>query len=280
MPEAHAPPYAQFLMDAFTRGDSELTSAFGSHIHWGWWAHADDGDGTASDFAVAADRMCLRMFDTAGIRDGMSILDAGCGFGGTVANLDARFSQVCLTGLNIDSRQLERARERVKPRPGNQIEFVQGDACAMPLPDASFDVVFAVECIFHFLDRRKFFDEVYRVLRPEGRLVISDFVPTESFLPALAAQDLLFGAYQRRFSGAVNVRYSLSRYRALARERGFESLHEQDITTHTLPTYKAVRRLLPRFRAGTALATTGLVMLELVTRMRMLQYMILSFGRR
>jgi ubiquinone/menaquinone biosynthesis C-methylase UbiE len=280
MPRAHAPPYARVLLDAIARGEPEVTHAFDRHIHWGWWARPEGGDGSSRDFTAAADRMCHRMFDAAGIRDGERILDVGCGFGGTLASLDARFNGVSLVGLNIDARQLERAREQVRPRPGNQLEFVEGDACAMPFADASFDVVLAVECIFHFPERRRFFEEARRVLRPGGRLVLSDFVPTRTFVPALAAQDVLFGTYQRRFAGFVDIRYPLERYRTLARETGFERLVEDDVTANTLPTYKVVRRLLPRLGAESALRLAGLVSLEFVTRLGLLRYMLLSYERR
>src|SRR5438034_5931485 len=45
----------------------------------------------------------------------------------------------------------------------------EADACALPFPDASFDRVLAVECIFHFPSRLRFLKEAARVLKPGGR---------------------------------------------------------------------------------------------------------------
>lgn len=281
MPPVHAPPYARVILEHLHGGDAGLNQLFGRHIHWGWWADGQQADGSLADFEAAADRMCHQLFEAAALRDGMHVLDAGCGFGGTLATLEARHQNVSLTGLNIDARQLERARQQVRASPGNIVTFVEGDACAMPFPDASFDVVLAVECIFHFPDRQRFFEEARRVLRPGGRLVVSDFVPRRPLVPALAAQDVLFGAYQRRVSGYVDIRYPLPRYRALAQRTGFLSLAERDITANTLPTYGVVRRMMtPRFGAQAALSLAGLMTLELVTRLDLLRYMILSFSRR
>ena len=56
------------------------------------------------------------MCDVAEIRDGMRIIDVGCGFGGTIASLNERFSELELVGVNIDSRQLERATDMVQLR--------------------------------------------------------------------------------------------------------------------------------------------------------------------
>ena len=55
-----------------------------------------------------------------------------------------------LRGILTDFRTL--IREEIYRM--NTVTFVEGDACAMPLPDASFDVVIALECAFHFPDRR------------------------------------------------------------------------------------------------------------------------------
>ena len=113
----------------------------------------------------------------------MRVLDAGCGFGGTLACLQDRVERLDLTGLNIDPRQLQRAQKLVQPRPGSSLRFVAGDACALPFADASFDRVLAVECIFHFPSRAAFLAEVRRVLRPGGVLVLSDFVPASAWVP-------------------------------------------------------------------------------------------------
>jgi len=88
------------------------------------------------------------------------------------------------------------------------------DACAMPRPDRAFDAVLAVACSFHFPSRDAFLLECARLLRPGGRLALSDFVP------ATAQQALL-----RR--GPINESYQRRDHGQLARRRGGHHPHQR-----------------------------------------------------
>jgi SAM-dependent methyltransferase len=70
----------------------------------------------------------------------------GCGFGGTVAQLNEDHSGLDLVGVNIDARQIARAVATVQP-PGPRatytIAFLVGDACELPFADGSFDTLLA-----------------------------------------------------------------------------------------------------------------------------------------
>ncbi|MCW5871738.1 MAG: class I SAM-dependent methyltransferase, partial [Candidatus Eremiobacteraeota bacterium] len=131
-------PYFDIILARLESGDPEFVEAFHRHVHFGAYF------GNESP-AEAMEQLTQLLIDLAEIQPGEAVLDVGCGFGGTLMSLKEQFPANALTGLNIDPRQLEVARRRC---PG--VDFVQGDACAMPFPDASFDRVLAVECIFHF----------------------------------------------------------------------------------------------------------------------------------
>jgi ubiquinone/menaquinone biosynthesis C-methylase UbiE len=270
-------PYFDVLLERLDSGHPELSTGFGRYVHWGYWGEGDRADQSMTGFAQAAERMSQRVCTAAGAKDGQRILDVGCGWGGTIASLNDSLHDVSLTGLNIDQRQIERARRRVRARKGNSVEFVEGDACAMPLPDAAFDVVIALECAFHFPDRRRFLAETRRVLAPGGRLVVADFVPAPVVVPLLPAQKLLFGRYMRHVLGPADVTYSVERYRDAARAQGLTLSHEDDITAGTLPTYPILRKVAAEMREYGATARFGVTALEWVSKLRLLRYVILGF---
>ena len=127
----HVAPYFDVLLQRLEDGDARACAAFGRHVHWGWWPEPERADGSPEDYAAAAERMCRKVCDAAGISDGMRVLDVGCGFGGTIASLNEHFTGLDLVGVNIDARQLERAARTVRPANGNRIRWVEADACAV-----------------------------------------------------------------------------------------------------------------------------------------------------
>ena len=213
-------PYFDYLLSAFAQGDPSLEQSFGRHVHWGYWEFPEQARLTLEDFSAAAENLSQLIYHAAQVTDAQTILDAGCGFGGTLASLNQHYLNMELVGLNIDERQLLRAREQVKPRGDNQIRFEQGNACALPFADNSFDVVLAVECIFHFPSREDFFKEVFRVLKPGGYFALSDFSLHKKLrkLNRLSiAKPLTQG-----FFGDCNAQFSLENYRELAQNTQFQ----------------------------------------------------------
>ena len=275
-------PYIDLLLNQLARGNPEMERSFGRHIHWGYWPDpAAARPDSPEDYGRAAERLSLELLDLAAIEPGMRVLDAGCGFGGTIACLEERVAGLDLVGLNIDPRQLQRAAMLARPREGSRIGFVAADACTLPFADASFDRVLAVECIFHFPSRAAFLAEVRRVLRPGGALVISDFVPAPVFAPL---GRLLKQPVFRRINvlGECDTSCTEAGYRRIAAANGLAVTRFRDITRHTLPTYAFLKALVRGGRGARlarGLSTPFIGMLDLYGRTGLLRYSLARFDR-
>lgn len=264
-------PYMDSILADRAREEDERAILWQRHVHWGYWADPAAAGDTYQDYAAAAEDMTLRIIETAGVRDGMRVLDCGCGIGGTIATLNERYRDMTLVGLNIAAGQLAIARSQVTPRPGNKVEFIEADACAVPFVDGSFDVVLAIESIFHFKGRRRFLQEARRVLAPEGKVTLTDFVAQTAAMPVLVPLNWSFPFFGKRNPVGVNV----GAYRVIGRAAGLQLVIDDDITRNTLPSYRALLRYF-----GSISPSAGMQgrLLARIHRAGLVRYRILVFA--
>ncbi|MFR9728373.1 SAM-dependent methyltransferase [Saccharopolyspora sp. MS10] len=162
------PEEVGLLYDRLTALDTEGT---GGSLHLGFW----DLDDTGVPLVEAADRLTDMMADRLLLRPGHRVLDVGCGLGQPAGRI-ARRTGAHVTGIAISRDQITRATEIAEAEGlSGQVEFQHADAMELPFPDESFDAAIAIESIFHMPDREQVFREVRRVLRPGGRIVLTDF---------------------------------------------------------------------------------------------------------
>jgi ubiquinone/menaquinone biosynthesis C-methylase UbiE len=90
-------------------------------------------------------------------------LDVGTGTGSAALLIADHFPEARVVGVDIAPEMVARARQKARDRPN--LSFEQGDASALPFAGASFDLVTAANMI-------PFFDELARVVRPAGTLVL------------------------------------------------------------------------------------------------------------
>jgi len=274
-------PYFDRIIESLQNGDIQVAEAFARYVHWGFWDDPARADGSLSDFARAAERMSRQVIAAGRVGDGQHVLDVGCGFGGTLADLNQRFNGMDLVGLNIDARQLERARgdPELAPRGGNRILLLTGEACRLPFAAGSFDVVLCIEAGFPFRARDGFLQAVRRVLCPGGWLALSDFVP-RLVIPFLWDYfDRRFKPVVTRLYGPSDMRCTVTHYRHLARRAGIKLTRFQDLTPHTLPSYRVLRPLVRRIAPDPDGAEQVIQRVEFTTRLGLLRYLILIFDK-
>jgi ubiquinone/menaquinone biosynthesis C-methylase UbiE len=134
------------------------------------------GEGPAF-FAAYKPADIRRHLAAAGLRGGpLTLLDFGCGVGGSLPHLRREFPDAELIGADVSRKSLDIAERRY---PGLARLVGLNETGAMPLPEASADVVFSA-CVFHHIpqaEHHRILCDLHRVTKPGGSLFIFEHNP-------------------------------------------------------------------------------------------------------
>lgn len=171
-----------------TTHESKVTQYFtdtdSSYQNWGnkdtYELHYGYKDSPTQDHFKSLLRMNEVVAETVGVKKGDTILDAGCGVGGTSIWLAKQFDAE-VEGITLSPLQVRKARAfAAKQHVEHLTHFSLKNYLNTRFPDSYFDVVWAQESTCHTYGKTDFLSEAYRILKPGGRVVVVDYFLTKA----------------------------------------------------------------------------------------------------
>jgi arsenite methyltransferase len=192
--------------------DNAASESFGPALY------ALDERKAAPDRAFLASLGCGNPTAVAELREGETVLDLGSGGGLDVILSARRVGDTGFAyGLDMTDEMLELARANAAEAGVPNVDFLKGEIEAVPLPDSSVDVVIS-NCVINLsTDKPAVFAEMARVLRPGGRIGISDVVAEDRLNPIERAQ-------RGSFVGCIAGALSFSEYGEMLIAAGFDEI--------------------------------------------------------
>ena len=142
------------------------------------------------------------------------VIDVGCGWGRSLGKLNDRFAPGRLIGFDIAPKMVQAAAHEVaglRTASGQAAEIVQASSAALPLPDASVDLLLCHQTFHHLVDQDAAIAEFFRVLKPGGILLFAE--STRRYIHSWIIRLL--------FRHPMDVQKTAPEYLALVRAAGF-----------------------------------------------------------
>lgn len=152
------------------------------------------------------------------LQPGENVLDLGCGRGEeTLQAAELVGENGFVWGLDLTPKMIERAQERRLQASLTNVNFLLASMDTVPLEDDSLDAVISNCAINHVEDKAAVYREIFRLLKPGGRFVVSDIM-TDTPLPPEIKQDP--EAVAACFGGAITV----TEYEHVLEAAGFNTI--------------------------------------------------------
>jgi sterol 24-C-methyltransferase len=197
--------------------------------HFGYY---DSDKSSPFPIGAALRRMEKRLYDTLALENGQEVLDAGCGAGYVATYLADHGLQV--HGIDIIERHLQSARKAVQAK-GYQLKLDLMDYHDLNAFSAhKFDGVYTMETLVHARDPLAVLQEFYRILKPDGRLVLFEY---DHVALKTLPEDILdkMTKVNKHAAMPANQSFEPGVLENLLRQARFEDVKVEDISVNIMP---------------------------------------------
>ena len=216
-------------------------SIWGEHMHHGYYGKNGNYKLDRREAQIELIEELLLWAGCSKDNPSQNIIDVGCGIGGSTLYLADKFGSSA-TGITLSPVQASRAKERASEAGlSDRVSFEVANALEMPFADNSFDLVWSLESGEHMPDKAKFLAECYRVLKPGGKMIFATWChrETDSLAGELTPSEV---AHLKEIYRVYCLPYviSLSEYREIVTECGFQNLKSDDWSIAVAPFWDVV----------------------------------------
>lgn len=223
------------IRDHYDRISVFYRALWGDHIHHGYFEDRESPE-------RAQLKLIERLAEMAGIPAGASVLDVGCGVGGSARWL-ARELDCTVLGITLSPVQARMAAEAAaREGLGDRARFAVKDAHRLDFPAGSFDVVWVIECSEHLQDKEAFIQACQRVLKPGGTLALCAWLSAERFVSA-AHERLVAQVCEGMLCPSLA---SMGDYVGWLRAAGFDAIRTEDVTERVKATWTVCGKIAER----------------------------------
>jgi tocopherol O-methyltransferase len=239
-------PCPEEIAEHYDSLDQFYRDVWGDDLHHGYWSEGNE----STPVAIAA--LEKEIADLATISEGDRVCDVGCGYGTTASRLAGQRGAI-VTGWTVSPAQQEAATQLAETVPDGTPKptFLCRDWMENTLPADSCDAVISIECFSHIPDKAAFLGEAARLLKPGGRLALSDWAAASTTRPWQRRFLLEPICYEGRLAGLADR----NELRAMLEGAGLEITCLRDIgkevrKTWRIITWRLFRKTLsdPRYR--------------------------------
>ena len=216
-------------------------SIWGEHMHHGYYGKNGNYKLDRRQAQIELIEELLLWADCSKDNPPQNIIDVGCGIGGSTLYLAEKLGSNA-TGITLSPVQASRAKERAAEAGlASSVNFEVANALDMPFENNTFDLVWSLESGEHMPDKAQFLSECYRVLKPGGKMIFATWChrETDSLAGDLTPSEV---AHLKEIYRVYCLPYviSLSEYREIAAECGFQNLKSDDWSIAVEPFWNVV----------------------------------------